>query len=560
MSGLFLLPVAIAVPLLLAGLGLLPGLKRHGLVLCVIAPLPGLAAALFAARGETVTLPDLLLGLRLEMSETGAVFLGGAALLWLAAAVHATGAMKDEPRKGAFALFWLLAIAGKFTLILAADAIGFYAGFALVSLISWPLIAFKRTERARRAGTVYLALAIIGEVALLCGLVMAVAAAGGSHDIDTIRQALGGSPRAWPVLALLLAAFGIKAALIPAHVWAPLAYPAAPVPAAAVLSGSIANAGIIGFACFMPLEAGAPVPGSVLAVLGYAGTFGAALIGLTQTNPRAVLAYSSISQLGLMSGTLGLALAAGLPAAPVLAALALYAAHHGLAKGALFLGTSVASRSGGAAHWRIRAVLGAAALSITGFALTGGGVAKLALKYELPVIFEYAVIASAVTTALVLLRFLAILPKSTDTSARAPLTLAVPVLLLTLCALGLPWVLTGLVPAGPAYAVKPANLINALWPVIAAIILFLAPRPMTGPRIPQGDILALAERFWQTTGQALARMPAPHRPRGLTGRIERFRRGTLTAIARAETWLSGSLASVMLLAALAFAGALILTG
>jgi formate hydrogenlyase subunit 3/multisubunit Na+/H+ antiporter MnhD subunit len=138
-------------------------------------------------------------------------------------------------------------------------------------------------------------IAIAGEVFLLLGLLLGAAAAGGV-DIAAIRAALGTSGTGPVAIALLVAGFGIKAGLVPLHVWLPLAHPAAPVPASAVLSGAIVKAGLFGLILFLPDGA----YGALLMGLGLTGAFGAALWGLTQPNPKAVLAYSTVSQMGLM--------------------------------------------------------------------------------------------------------------------------------------------------------------------------------------------------------------------------------------------------------------------
>src|SRR5208337_1488600 len=75
--------------------------------------------------------------------------------------------------------------------------------------------------------------------------------------------------------------------------------------------------------------------GEALAVIGFATAFYGVAIGVTQENPKAVLAYSSVSQMGVIAAAYGMALAAGEANASAL--VAFYAANHVLVKGALFL-------------------------------------------------------------------------------------------------------------------------------------------------------------------------------------------------------------------------------
>ena len=116
---------------------------------------------------------------------------------------------------------------------------------------------------ARRApgapGRVYVSLAVLGEAFLLMGFVLLAAATpGGSLLIRDAVAALPASPWRESTLLLLILGFGLKIGLVPLHVWMPLAYPAAPIPAAAVLSGAAVKAGVIGLIRFLPLDAALP--------------------------------------------------------------------------------------------------------------------------------------------------------------------------------------------------------------------------------------------------------------------------------------------------------------
>src|SRR5277367_4082030 len=137
-------------------------------------------------------------------------------------------------------------------------------------------------------------------------------------------------------LALLILGFGLKIGLVPGHVWMPLAYPAAPTPAAAVLSGAAVKAGVIGLIRFLPLGVPMPAWGEALAAVGMFSAFYGVVVGITQDNPRTILAYSSVSQMGLLAAVLGMGWAAGDDASAGLGA-SFSAAHHILVKGGLFL-------------------------------------------------------------------------------------------------------------------------------------------------------------------------------------------------------------------------------
>ncbi|TRO92166.1 NADH/ubiquinone/plastoquinone (complex I) [Glycocaulis profundi] len=548
---LLLLPLSLALPLVLAGLSVLPGWRAHSLAVLPLAPLPALAAALLAPRGAEMVFPDLLLGMRLGLDPVGVYFLGGAALLWTLSGVYAARYMTGKDRPGGFALFWNLVLAGNLVVFLATDAVTFYVAFAQVSLMAYPLITHDRSARALKAGTVYIALAVVGETALLLGLMLGAAEAGNSLMIADIRSAIAGSDARGAILALLIAGFGIKAGLIPLHVWLPVAHPAAPTPASAVLSGAIVKAGIFGLIAFLPFAAGVTGWGLALAGLGFSGAVLAALYGTAQTNPKAVLAYSTVSQMGLLMGALGIALIAEAPPGPALFAAALYALHHGLAKGALFLGVGVMQTSAGAWRKAGLALLALAALSVAGLPLTGGALAKIALKGAAGGLAELIITASALTTALVLARFLAVLPKA-EPDARPPLAMLVPMGALAFAALLLPAILfTGAAGEDLAYALSLSNLFAGVWPLALAalaviIVLRLKPR---APALPEGDLLipatALGQAVWRglahaahRAGTSLSALPRRLVPKGsflvplsaLMGRVE-TRLGTAPAIA-----------------------------
>ncbi len=223
---------------------------------------------------------------------------------------------------------------------------------------------------------------MLGEAALLAGFALLAAfAPGDSLAIADVLPALAAAPLRDLAIAMLVIGFGLKAGLVPLHVWLPLAHPAAPMPASAVLSGAIIKAGIIGLIRFLPIEATPAGWGQVLAVLGFVTAFWGVAVGITQRNPKTVLAYSSVSQMGVVVAAIGMGLMGGIGTTP--ASAAFYAMHHVLAKGALFLAVGVAAMAGGRARWLVLGPAVVLALGFGGMPLTGGWLAKEAVKAEL---------------------------------------------------------------------------------------------------------------------------------------------------------------------------------
>jgi len=413
-------------------------LTRHGLVWlmilgaplltaagCVVRPLrdtalaltpwsiaPALAAAVWPP--PSADYPWLLLGTQLGLDQTGRIFLLFTAFLWFCSAVYAGSYLVEDRQRHRFFAFFLLTAAGNLGLIIAQDMVAFYFFFVLMTFSAYGLIVHDGTSNARRAGLIYVVMAVLGEVLLVTALLM-IAMAGYGNLVNPAPVVAAGQHRNL-MIALVLAGFGVKAGAVPLHLWLPLAHPVAPTPASAVLSGAMIKAGLLGWLRFLPLgEAALPEWSAVCMAAGLAAAFYGVLVGLAQFDPKTVLAYSSISQMGVMLATVGLGLALPESWPLVRAAILFYALHHSLAKGALFLGVGMAGAAVGSPFRRFlfRAGTLLPALAMAGAPLTSGALAKAALKeisYLLPsfwsVSLQWLLTFSALATALLMAHFL----------------------------------------------------------------------------------------------------------------------------------------------------------
>jgi len=390
----WLLPLALA---LLAG-------QRYAGWITVIAPLPALLAAAVVPVGSSVSLPWLLLGVELGLDNAGRVFLLFSGLLWLVASLYAAGSLANEHKAMRFRIFFLLAMAGNLGLIVAQDSVSFYLGFTLMGLAVYGLIAHPASQHARRAARRYLAWTIAGEMLLFVAIVMLAMQHGGALAFTVLQS----SPPAGFVVLLLIIGFGIKLALPGLHLWLPQAYAVAPAPAVAVMSGAMIKAGLLGWLRFLPPGDAALVSwGQALLVAGVTGICFGAIAGLLQRRPRLLLGYSSISKMGVLTSGMGAALAWPDAASVIIGAVVIYAAHHALVKGALFLGLGLVERDG--LHPWVLAGLVFLALALAGAPLTSGAFAKSELTASLPqgaqnLLFILA--TSAFATTLLMARFL----------------------------------------------------------------------------------------------------------------------------------------------------------
>jgi multicomponent Na+:H+ antiporter subunit A len=480
--------------------------------LLALAPVPALATVLLAPVGTTLVLPEPPFRMTLALDVPGAMLLGVAALLWIVAGTYASTYLRGDPNAGRFAEWWLLTLTGNLGVFVAADLVSFYLTYSVVSLAAYGLIVHDGTRGSLRAGVVYVAFAVLGEAFLLMAFVfMAVATSDGGLLIQDAVTALPTSPWRNASLVLLILGFGLKIGLVPGHVWMPLAYTAAPIPAAAVLSGAAVKTGVIGFIRFLPPGAAMSEWGEALAAAGLFSAFYGVLIGITQKKPKTVLAYSSISQMGLLAAALGMGLAAGeIDAAP---AVGFSALHHILVKGGLFLAIGAAA-SAGPRLWLVLIPAGVLALGLGGLPFTGGLLAKLALKtqYGGGLVGTLATV-SAVGSILLMLHFLRRLVQTTagDRAPELSAGLMRPWLVLAFAAVAVPWILYPMAESGTLLdAFAPGNLWTALWPVLigGALAVGLWRWGDRLPRVPEGDIVVAGETAVRATvawGEALER-------------------------------------------------------
>ncbi|MDD2893473.1 MAG: proton-conducting transporter membrane subunit, partial [Halothiobacillaceae bacterium] len=293
----------------------------------------------------------------------------------------------------------------------------------------------------------------------------------------------------------LLIGLGMKAGLVPVHFWLPLAHGAAPMPSSAVLSGVVVKIGLLGMMRFLPLDVATPNFGLPLAAIGLFGALYGVAIGLTQNKPKVILAYSSVSQISLIAAMIGMGLAAGVAGTAL--AVAFYAVHHLLVKGALFLAVGVVAQTGRKHLGGILLPAAIIALGLGGLALTGGALAKYASKDLLgDGLAGTVAMLSSIATALLMLHFLRSLLQNanTDANARPPNGLAWPWLGMALAAVAVPWMLYLLIPINSlAQALAPSTLWDGIWPVLIGVLLAIGLNRWKNhlPSIPAGDVASV---------------------------------------------------------------------
>jgi formate hydrogenlyase subunit 3/multisubunit Na+/H+ antiporter MnhD subunit len=485
-----LLVATLAAPLVVLAIFLAPSLRGLARAITPLASAPALVAAALAIGGAPfgVELPPLRVSLSLD--QPSGLLLLTAALVWLIVSLFALREGQGRPNADRFAVSWLLTMAGSLGVFIAADLLTFYLVYALVSVPAYYLVAHDEEPSSLRAGGVYMAFALLGEAVLLIAFVMLAAGEpNGSLQIRDVVAALPASPWRDAALALIIVGFGMKIALVPLHGWMPLTYTAAPIPAAAVLSGAGVKAGVIGLIRLLPLGAAFPGWGEALVWLGFISAFYGVAIGVTQRDPKAALAYSSISQMGVIAAALGMGLAGADKDAAT--NVPFYAANHVLVKAALFLTVGAVAALDGRARTLALIVAALLGLSLAGLPLTGGSLAKLAVKdlFGDGAAGVASQLSAAATTALMLHVVMLLARSPREAGALSPGRLW-SYLALAAAALLMPWLMYPAI-GSPAEALEPAKLVDAIWPMLVgtalAAGLWAAGDPL--PRIPAGDIV-----------------------------------------------------------------------
>src|SRR5690606_19619891 len=121
----------------------------------------------------------------------------------------------------------------------------------------------------------YLYMSLVGGLILLAAIFIIQYAAGHTRFEPMIQALVEKGISPWLVMALVIGGFGVKAGIIPLHIWLPRAHPVAPAPASALLSALMIKTGAYGFFRFLYLLLTAPEGSSLL---GYQQTFGYLLI------------------------------------------------------------------------------------------------------------------------------------------------------------------------------------------------------------------------------------------------------------------------------------------
>ncbi len=269
---------------------------------------------------------------------------------------------KETPRRFGWLSLWIPVFLAAMTGVLVADdAFVFLLFWEAMALVSFFLVITDFSgARIREAGFLYLLLAHLGTSLLLISFVLLSLGSPksglGALSFDSLRNGSLAPGMMIAVFFLSLAGFGAKAGILPLHIWLPEAHPAAPAPVSALMSGVMLKMAIYGLVRMdlglLGIKHLVPVMGAVILVLGAVSALFGVLHALMQHEPKRLLAYHSIENIGIILIGFGLSILFFTTHHPIPATIALSASlfhtlNHALFKSLLFLGVgSVIAETG----------------------------------------------------------------------------------------------------------------------------------------------------------------------------------------------------------------------
>lgn len=359
--GLSLLHAAILLPFILAvGIPLLSSLLRSTHTGWFVLPGPALLFAYFLSRipavqeGQSITaavrwIPSLGIDFTVYLDGLGLLFallitgLGSLVVLYSIFYLD-----KSKEAVDRFYVYLLLFMGAMLGVVISDNLMVLYGFWEFTSISSFLLIAFwHRRERSRYGALKSMLITVFGGFAMLAGFILLYLMTGTFSIREIIGQAdaIANHALLLPAMLLILLGAFTKSAQFPFHIWLPDAMEA-PTPVSAYLhSATMVKAGLYLVARFSPVFAGGAewfwlVSGFGLFSLVY-GSYRA----IKQTDLKALLAFSTVSQLGLIMSLLGFGSAAAYYSgtgdyqlyAAAIAAAVFHLINHAIFKGALFM-------------------------------------------------------------------------------------------------------------------------------------------------------------------------------------------------------------------------------
>jgi len=308
------LEIAILVPLigavLIALAGRWPNLREAVTLVTAVTLFGVVMRILWSLQREEIieiTLIEMLPGLSLALhtEPLSILFAAIASLLWIVTSVYAIGYMRgnDEKHQTRFYAFFAVALSGAMGVAFSANLLTLFVFYEVLTLSTYPLVAHKGDEAAKKGARTYLGILLATSIGLLLPAIIWTWSVAGTLDFTPGGILEGNLSDGLGAVLLLMFVLGVgKAAVMPVHRWLPAAM-VAPTPVSALLHAvAVVKAGVFTISKVVIYIFGLDYLGHVPAekflvyLVGFT-VIAASVVALRQVNIKRMLAYSTISQL-----------------------------------------------------------------------------------------------------------------------------------------------------------------------------------------------------------------------------------------------------------------------
>jgi multicomponent Na+:H+ antiporter subunit D len=356
------------------------------------------------------------LGITLVADQLSALMLLVSTVVLLAVVIYSVGqGIRDGDEHQPVSIFfptYLVLAAGVCNSFIAGDLFNLFVSFEVLLAASFVLLTLGGSADRVRAGVSYVMVSLVSSLIFLLGITFAYSATGTLNlaDLAVKMQTVPEGTRV-TVFAVLLVAFGIKAAVFPLSTWLPDSYPTAPAPVTAVFAGLLTKVGVYAIIRAHTLLFPGGQLDNVLMVAALLTMIVGILGAIAQTDIKRLLSFTLVSHIGYMIFGISLSSSLGLSAA------IFYVAHHILVQTTLFLVVGLIERQAGSASLRRLGGLAAAspvlallfflpALNLGGIPPFSGFVGKVGLLEagaEKGTVLAWVLVAGSVITSLLTL-------------------------------------------------------------------------------------------------------------------------------------------------------------
>ena len=279
-------------------------------------------------------------GVHLKLDMFRYIFVSLTVVIWLLTTLYSTQYLINYKNRNRYYLFFMLTLASTIGIFISENFLNLFTFFEIMSFTSYGLVISDEDDYSHDAGNTYIIMAVTGGLILLMGLFLLYNYTQ-TLDISDLTVAVSGlGDIKYLIVALIIIGFGVKAGMVPLHIWLPKAYPAAPAPATVVLSAVLAKTGIFGIILTIEvIMSGDFIISTIILVIGFVNMLFGGLLAMMQRNIKRILAYSSMSQIGYILVGIGLIGILKEHRTIAIYGTLFHVINHGVFKALLFMGT-----------------------------------------------------------------------------------------------------------------------------------------------------------------------------------------------------------------------------